>query len=358
MFLNTIFLNLKKTYIIFFIILLFIILTISQAHSFNFKVNNIRVKEPFNSNFKKNKVIDKAVVLAFEKLLSMTISTNEMHKISSYKVNELKNLIDSFNIKDEQFINETYNATFEINFNKQNTFLYIEKKNIYPSIPNVKKVMVLPILLDPQLQSVNIFNKNPFYTHWNSYIKDYHLINYILPSEDIDVVKALNDNFSDLEEYNFSDIIQNYNINEYIICLIYKEEENLKVFSKIKFGNKLKIKTKLFEKKNINSSRNLEKFIDDIKVIYEDELKKVNQINRSVKLPINLSISSSDYIKNDRFENFLSSTDLVSEYIIKDFDNNYVNYKIIFNGSPRQFLDIAKNKNFLIDTDQQIWKVK
>ena len=246
MFLNTIFLNLKKTYIIFFITLLFIISTISKSHSFVFKVNNIQVTEPFNSNFKKNKVIDKAIILAFKKLLNMTVLKDEMHKISTFNVNEIKNLIDSFNIRDEKFINNTYNATFEINFNKQNTFLYIEKKNIYPSIPNVKKVMVLPILLDPQLQSVNIFNKNPFYTHWNSYIKDYHLINYILPSEDIDVVKALNDNFSDLEEYNFSDIIQNYNINEYIICLIYKEEENLKVFSKIKFGNKLKIKTKFF----------------------------------------------------------------------------------------------------------------
>ena len=55
MFLNTIFLNLKKTYIIFFIILLFIILTISKAHSSNFKVSDIEVTEPFNSNFKKKK---------------------------------------------------------------------------------------------------------------------------------------------------------------------------------------------------------------------------------------------------------------------------------------------------------------
>ena len=58
----------------------------------------------------------------------MTISTNDMHKISKFNVNEIKNLIDSFNIKDEKFINNTYNATFEVNFNKQNTFLFIEKK--------------------------------------------------------------------------------------------------------------------------------------------------------------------------------------------------------------------------------------
>ena len=56
------------------------------------------------------------------------------------------------------------------------------------------------------------------------------------------LVKVLNDNIKNLEDYDFSQIIQNYNINEYIICLIYKEEENLKVFSKIKFNNKFKNK--------------------------------------------------------------------------------------------------------------------
>ena len=75
-------------------------------------------------------------------------------------------------LKDEKFINNNYNATFEINFNKQNTFLFIEKKNIFPSIPNNKKIIILPILIDTiSSESVNIFNQNPFYDNWNSNIK-------------------------------------------------------------------------------------------------------------------------------------------------------------------------------------------
>ena len=358
MFLNTNFVNLKKTYIIFFLTVLFIISTVSKVQSSIFKVSEIKVTEPFNPNFQKKKVIDKAILLAFKKLLSMTISTNDMHKISKFNVNEIKNLIDSFNIKDEKFINNTYNATFEVNFNKQNNFLFIEKKNIFPSLPTKKKIIILPILVDPLSQSVNVYNQNPFFTFWNSNIKDFHLIEYILPSEDIDVVKVLNENFNDLEDYDFSQITENYNINEYIICLIYKDDENIKVFSKIKFDQKLKIKSEFFPNKNTNSSKDLEVFIDNIKLVYENEWKKVNKINRSVKLPINLSISSREYRKNIEFEEFLSSTDLVSKYLIKSFNNNFVNYKIIFNGSPNQFLNIAENKNFLIDTDQQIWKIK
>ena len=358
MFLNTNFFYLKKSYIIFFLILLFIISTTSKSYSTIFKVSNIEVTEPFNPSFKKKKEIDKAIILAFKKLLSMTISTSEMYKITSFSVDEIKNLIDSFNIKDEKFVNNTYNATFEINFNKQNTFLFIEKKNIYPSIPATKTIIILPILIDTSSKTVNVFNQNPFYNNWNSEIKDYHLINYILPSEDIDIVKALNDNYKNLEDYDFSKITKNFNIDEYIICLIYKQNEDLKVFSKIKLNNKLKIKNKLFLKKNINSAYELESLINNIKVIYEDEWKKINKINRSVKLAINLSISSTDYKKNEKFEKFLLETDLVSTYLVKSFNNNNVNYKIIFNGPPSQFLSIAKKQKFIIDTDQQIWKVK
>ena len=128
MFLNKNLNCLKKTYIFFFLTVLFIIITISNLHSSNFKVSDIKVTEPFNPNFKKERVIDKAILVAFKKLLSMTISSDEMHKISKFNVDEIKNLIDSFNIKNEEFVNNTYNATFEINFNKQNTFLFIEKK--------------------------------------------------------------------------------------------------------------------------------------------------------------------------------------------------------------------------------------
>ncbi len=361
MFLNKNLNCLKKSYIFFFLIVLFINITISKAHTSNFKVDGVKVTEPFNSNFKKEIVIDKAILIAFKKLLSMTIPSDEMYKMPNFNIDEIRNLIDSFNIKDEEFINNSYNATFEINFNKQNSFLFIEKKNIFPSLPNKKKIIILPILVDTVSRNVNIFNQNPFLANWNSNKEDFHLLDYILPSEDIDVIKTLNDNLENLENFDFSQIIKKYNFDEYIICLIYPQEDSMKVFSKIKFNDKFKINNKSFPYSNISSIKNLENlenFIRKIKLQYEDEWKKNNRINRSVKLPINLAMSSSEYKKNDDFENFLSSTDLVSNYSIKNFNNKEINYKIIFNGSPNQFLNIAANKNFLIDTNSQVWKVK
>ena len=349
---------LKKTYIIFFTILLFLIFQQPTYGSSTFKVSDIEITEPFNNNFKKKIVIDKAFILAFKKLINMTVSSNEMIKIKNFSVFEIKNLVDSFDIKNEKFINDTYKAVIDVNFNKQNTFLYFEKKNIFPSIPYNKNIIILPILINAQTKNVNLFNKNPFYKNWTIFKKEHHLLNYILPSEDLDIVKILNEKINELEDYNFTNIIKKYDTNEYIICLIYKENSNYKIFSKIKINEDLIIHSKTFNFKDINDQKNFENLIITLKEIYEDKWKEINKINRSVKLPLNISISSQNFKKNKDFNKFLSSTEQISNYYIKDFNNEKLNYKILFNGSPNQFLSIAEQKNILISTENQIWEVK
>ena len=61
-----------------------------------------------------------------------------LKKIQDIKISEIKNLIDSFNIKNEKFIQNSYSANFEVNFNKNKSVfcllkfiyfhLYLEKK--------------------------------------------------------------------------------------------------------------------------------------------------------------------------------------------------------------------------------------
>ena len=97
--------------------------------------------------------------------------------------------------------------------------------------------------------------------------------------------------------------------------------------------------------------------INRIKNIYEDNWKLNNLINRSVKLPINISVASNEYKKNMEFESFLRSNELIAEFFIKGFDNNKINYKIIFNGSPKQFLKVISQKGVHIDTSKQIWEI-
>ena len=357
MYLKKIIFSLKKTYIFFFITLLFLNFTTMDVKTSIFKVDDIEISEPFELKFSRYRVIDKAFVEAFDQLSKMIVLSDQEKKLKNIKISEIKNLIDSFNIKNEKFIQNSYSANFEVNFNKQNTLLFFEKKNIFPSIPRKKNILILPIFIDLDLQTVNLFNQNPFFKEWVLNKKNYHLLNYILPNEDIDVISELNKNINNLEDYNYEDIIKKYNFNEYIITLIYKESNNIKVFSKIKINNNTKIHSYRVEGINISKLDNLNDLINEIKNIYEDNWKLNNQINRSVKLPINISIISDDYDKNMKFENFLKYNELVAEFFIRDFDNQKVNYKIIFNGSPKQFLKIINNNGININTSKQIWEI-
>ena len=42
-------------------------------------------------------------------------------------------MIDSFSIKEEKFINQTYYVNLGVSFNKKKIFKFLEKKNIFPS---------------------------------------------------------------------------------------------------------------------------------------------------------------------------------------------------------------------------------
>ena len=355
--LNISFLNLKRAYIIFFSTVLFFNFSSTDLKSSIFSVNDIEITEPFELNFKKEKVVDKAFIEAFKRLMKMTVISSEEIKLSRIKNNEIKNLIDSFKIKDERFIKNYYSAKFDVNFNKQNTLLFFEKKNIFPSLPKKKSIFILPILIDTTNSTVNLFNQNPFFFNWLDGTSKHFLLDYILPTEDIDIINTLNQNIENLENYNYSNIINKYNVKDFIVCLIFQDNDKIKVLSKITINNNEKIQNNIYNNINLDNENELTSLIISIKNNYEDNWKKINQINRSVKLPLNISVDANDYQKNKLFKEFLHNTEFVSNFFIKDFNNKKINYRIIFNGSPARFLDLCNKNNILIDTTNQIWQL-
>ena len=100
------------------------------------------------------------------------------------------------------------------------------------------------------------------------------------------------------------------------------------------------------------------KFCDNLKTLYENYWKSKNEINTSVKIPLTVSINNNNNIKILAFEEILNNTDLVYDFYIYKFNNKDSFYKIIFNGSPDQFLTIMKNKNYEFDIKNQIWVIK
>ena len=348
-----------RLYIIFFSTFLFINIFITIPLNANtYKIKDLEISEPFKLNFNKKKVIDKAFKEAFLELISMTTSSDSKSKINKTSLSTIKRLIDSFTISNERFINNVYFAKFDVNFSKKNTLIFFEKKNIFPSIPKKRNLLLIPVLVDTQKNQILLFNSNILYSKWNENNKRYNLLNYILPSEDLEDVNLINQNSNSIEDYNFKEIIDKYDISNFIITIVYKDNNNLRILSKIKLNESYKIVNQKFENKNLAEKNDLEFVLNNLKTTYENYWKKINQINTSIKTPLKIRLKSTNHNKIKNLENLLQELDLVSSYEITKLNNKNIFFKIIYNGTPRQFIDNLSQKNIKIINQNQDWIIE
>ena len=97
---------------------------------------------------------------------------------------------------------------------------------------------------------------------------------------------------------------------------------------------------------------------ENLKDVYENYWKSKNEINTSIKLPLTVSINSKQNKKIQIFEKTLSKIDLVSYFDIVKFDNQKTYFKIIYNGSPKKFIDDLKENNIIIISKNLTWGFK
>ena len=352
-------LKLQRVYIFFISsVLSIIIFSTSILYANNFKVSDIEISSPFELNFKKNIVIDNGFKTSFINLLSMITTSGHRNKIGNVSIKELKSMIESFTISEEKFINNEYFAKLETTFNKKKVLKFLEKKNVFPSIPIRNQVLLVPILVDTETENIYLFNNNIFYKKWNNISNNYQLLEYLLPSEDLEDLNKIQKMSSSIETYDFISLVKKYDIKDYIISIIYKNKNNLKILSKINLNSSFKINNQNYLNVNLENEKEFNKILEKLKDVYEDEWKKNNEINTSIKLPLTLLIDSKKYKKILKLEKTLDSIDLISNFYITKFDSQSTEYKIIYNGSPRTFLNDMSNRNFDLSMEDNIWTIK
>ena len=349
-----------KVLYIFFIILSLIIFffSTSKANSKAFEVDDIDISKPFEINFDKNEVLNEGFKKAFYELISLIVNSQDKKKIVKVNLNEIKGMIESFSIKEENFINEIYNVNLGVSFNKKKVSKYLEKKNIFPSIPKRNQFLFIPVVIDENNNDLLIFDKNKIFSEWNIDKKSYHLIDYILPTADLEDLNLIKNRYENIEQYDFKEVTDKYNLKDSIIALIFKNKDNLRVLSRITIKDNVILKNQSFMEIDFNNQGELISIIDSLKTTYEDYWKDSNQINTSIKLTLSIKIDTANYDQISDFEKVLNETDLIYDFFIVKFDKNFIYYQIIFNGTPSTFLKTMRNYDYKFDTQNIIWKIK
>ncbi len=351
-------LNQKHLYIFFLILALSLsFFSTSKASAKAFFIKDIEIQEKLENNFNKEKLINRGFKKAFNILMTKLVQSKDFEKIKNIKLNEIKSMVETFTIKEEKFINKTYSLNLGVSFNKKKVFNYLEKRKIFPSQIIEENFLFIPILLDQSNNDILVYSKNPFYENWNVNNNNY-LITYVLPTEDLDDLNLIRQNYQEIENYNFEKIIEKYFLENSIVAIFFRNNKEIKVLSKISIKEDQVIKSYSFKNIDLSNNDDLKKLISSLKIIYEDFWKENNLINTSIKLPIQVQVDSRNFELSLKFEETINQIDLISEISIIKFDKDFISYELTFNGTPQNFINIMKEKNFNFDTQNKTWILK
>ena len=348
-----------QKYIYLFLLLFslsYFFLSTNNAFSKNLKIENIEISKKFDEKFNRDKVIDEGFNLAFKELIFMLVQSQDHPKIKDITLENIKILVENFSIKEEKFLSNIYHVSLDVEFSKRKIFSLLEKKNVFPALPKKKKVMFIPILIDEEKNDIVLFSESDIYNNWIKNNDKKFLLEYILPNEDLEDVKIIKENYSDLEDYDFKDIIEKYSLESYIISLFYKNSQKVRVLSKVNFNNSLILDNQYFN--NYNSEDELNNLIKVTKIRFNDLWKKENQINTSIKLPLIITVDLNDNKKIEDFEKIVDDLDLVSSFFISKIDNKKIYYTLIYNGTPKAFISSIENFGYIIDFKNKIWNLQ
>ena len=349
----------KRLYIFFsFLALIIFFFSTEVVKAKSFEINDIEISQPFKINFDKNKVIDLGFKKAFFELLYSLIKSPDFKKIENIRLNEIKSMIETFSIKEEKFIDQKYYVNLGVSFNKKKIFRYLEKKNIFPSRILKEQFLFIPVIINEKGNDISIFSNNPIYADWNKTNKRYQLIKYLLPSEDLEDLNLIKEKLDVIETYDFNDITKKYFLKNSIISLIFKGKNEVRILTKIYNDKNEIIKNDTFKNINLDNETDLNFLIENLKNLFEDTWKKLNEINTSIKVPIKIKIKNDDLKKSTNFELFLNEIDMVSDYSVEKFDKEFIFYEVLFNGTVQNFIKIMKNKKYNLNTQKKVWMIE
>ncbi len=347
---------------LYFFFLLFILVFIKFSTAIvladNYIIKNIKIEEQYDINFNKDKVINKGFEKGFKTLIFKIVESKDKKLFKDIPNSKISSLIDNFSITNEKFVNNNYEVDFEVKFDKKKLLSFIREKNVISSVPKDTDVLFIPILIDTQSNEIKFFDQNYFYNNWNNVNKDYFLLNYNLPDENIENFRFFQRIKNNIENNDLSEITNKYNFENIFVIIFYKNKKNLQIFSKISFSNS-NFKFNL-NKNNINyeDNKTLDQIILNLKNLYEDKWKLINKINTSITIPVKISIKNTNFITSDKLENILNQSDFVYEYEIEKMNSEEIIYKIIYNNNPEKFLNTLKANNININSSSDIWYIE
>ena len=350
--------NKSKEYIFIFLTSTIFLFT-TQIKSFSaenvFNVTNIEIKGVVNLNFKREKYLDKVLIKSFKVLMAKILLLKDLTKISSIKLKEIKNLIDSFQILEETYKQEEYKLKVRVFFNELKVKKYLRNKSISFSQPEDIPAIFYPIFfVKNELKS---FSENFFYKNWIEIQIDNEIINFILPLEDLDDISTIVKTRNEIENLNVFSLVNKYDVKNYAFVLMSYENLKLSVYLKTSFNNNKTSKNITYEINDIDNELLLVPILKDLKLKITDLWKEENIINVLMPLSINIKFQYEDLKNLNNLKTAFQNISIIENHSLEEHDINNSFFKIYYYGSPKKLQNELFKFGYNLKNNQSYWEI-
>ena len=347
-----------KFYKVIFILIVFFKTETLFSENNLFNVDNIQLEK--NDKTTNKAISDLAIKKGFQKLITKILLKEDINKLSDLNFSSIKQLVTYYQRKNTlSSKNNIELVNFNISFDKDKIHDLFYKRGILYSEVSDKELYVLPILVKEN--EIFIFNNNYFYKNWNKvYNNDLSdLIDFILPLENIEIIKKINDNRSSLISLNIIELFQEYSDKNLALILIEDSKtSNEKIYINTIIQDKKISKSLDLKKQNLSSFEFYEKIITETKKELINLVKSNNLID--IRTPSFLNIKLKIYNKSNLVEikKRMKEIQLIENIYVQEFNKDNMNLRIKYLGKLDKLINALKKVNINLQLINDQWIIK
>ena len=320
-----------------------------------FNVNNIELEK--KDNISNNKLTDQAIKRGFNQLKTKILLKEDSNKISDLKFSSVKRLVKYYQItsisgekKREKLLN------FSVTFDKNKIHdLFLSRGISYAEISD-KELYILPILIKED--DISIFNNNFFYENWNKVYQN-DLIEFVLPLENIETIKKINDHKKDLIKINLTDLFEEFLDKNLALVII--EDNNTskkKIYIKSILSGKRISKNLDFNNQKMVTDNLDEKIISLVKMELINLVKSKNLIDVGTPLFLNVRLNINKKNNLVKLNSKIKKIDSIEKIYVQEFNKDFMNLRIKYFGKLEKIRIQLKKENIDLQLTNDEWVIK
>ena len=320
-----------------------------------FNVNNIQIEK--NEKITNKALSELAIKKGFNQLITKILLEEDSNKLLDLNVSTIKQLVKYYqvtNILDEKKNIEL--ARFNILFDKDKIHDLFYKRGILYSEFYDKELYILPILIKEN--EIFIFNSNYFYENWNQVQKD-DLIDFILPLENIEIIKKINENKSNLINLSIIEVFQEYSNKNLALILIEDSKTNSgKIYIKSIIQEKEISKSLELKKQNLDTFKFYEQIITETKKELANLIKFTNLIDIRTPSFVNIKLYLNKKSNLVEFNSKIKNIESIEDIYIQEFNKDYINLRIKYLGKLDKLINQLKRESINLQFINDKWVIK